>query len=375
MTPLRLARTASLAVVLAVVVLGATGARAHETGTSSLHLRVDGTDVVGDWELTVRDARALLGLPPGGEPDRLGPSEQADLGRRFAATVSLSGDGRPCPIEILEVRLPDPAPGTPATARLALRAACAGELRSLRIDYPLLFDLDPRHRTWFSLRDSRHTQAGVFHADQRQIELAVEHRDRLGTVLAYGREGAWHVLGGLDHVLFLLCLLLPIRFAGDAAARRRTGARILAIVTAFTVAHSLTLALSVLGVVSLPARPVEVAIALSVFAAAWNNVRPWLPVSAAWMAGAFGLVHGLGFASALVRLGLPSDARGFALAGFNLGVEAGQLAVVALWLPVAWELGRHPAWGRRAVPMASLAIAWLAAVWVLGRGLGLFSLG
>src|SRR5262249_8285044 len=151
--------------------------------------------------------------------------------------------------------------------------------------------------------------------------------------LEFVREGVRHIWSGLDHLLFLLALLLPAPLArawgrweprAGLAAAAREG---LKVVTAFTVAHSLTLGLAFFGLVSFRAQWVEVAIALSVFAAAWNNLRPFLPGRAWAMALAFGLVHGLGFAGALRNLALPIRARGLALAAFNVGVELGQLAI------------------------------------------------
>ena len=142
---------------------------------------------------------------------------------------------------------------------------------------------------------------------------------------------------------------------------------VLKIVTAFTVAHSITLSLAALGLVELPSRLVESAIAVSVILAALNNLRP-LVLGRLWMvAFGFGLLHGFGFASALAGLGLPRDALALALVGFNLGVEAGQLAIVLVFLPVAFAL-RHSSLYRRQVMFGgSLLIALLASIWFIER--------
>lgn len=160
--------------------------------------------------------------------------------------------------------------------------------------------------------------------------LAVERRPHR-TLLPWIRLGVEHILGGGDHLAFLLGMLLVLDLALDR--------RMVATVTAFTVAHSLSLALAALDVVRLPAVPVEAAIAASVVlvarealhegAATLTRRRPWL------VAGLFGLVHGLGFAGALARIGLPRGAVGTSLFGFNLGVEIGQLAVVLLAVALA----------------------------------------
>jgi hypothetical protein len=191
----------------------------------------------------------------------------------------------------------------------------------------------------------------------------------------------WHIWIGFDHILFLLSLLLPsvLRRQGDrwAAVDRATDAfkDVLKVVTAFTVAHSITLSLAVLGVINLPSRLVESVIAASVVAAAVNNLRP-LVLERLWMvAFGFGLVHGFGFASVLADLGLPRDALALALVGFNVGVEVGQLAIVAVFLPVAYAL-RRTAFYRRCVMLGgSLGITAVAGIWLIERAFNVKVLG
>ena len=142
---------------------------------------------------------------------------------------------------------------------------------------------------------------------------------------------------------------------------------VLRIVTAFTVAHSITLSLATLGLVSLPSRLVESVIAASVVLAALNNVWPLFQGRRWSVAFAFGLILGFGFASVLADLGLPQDALALALVGFNVGVELGQLAIVVAFLPLAFVL-RDSAFYRRAVLVAgSLLIAAIALAWFLER--------
>ena len=139
------------------------------------------------------------------------------------------------------------------------------------------------------------------------------------------------------------------------------------IVTAFTVAHSITLTLATLGVVSLPSALVESAIAASVVLAALNNLFPLFQGRRWTMAFVFGLIHGFGFATVLGELQLPQGALVLALLAFNAGVELGQLAIVAVFVPLAYAL-RAGAFYRRVVLQAgSWAIAGLAAVWFVER--------
>jgi hypothetical protein len=150
---------------------------------------------------------------------------------------------------------------------------------------------------------------------------------------------------------------------------------VLKIVTAFTVAHSITLSLAALGVIALPTRLTESAIALSVVLAALNNIYPLFQGRRWMVAFGFGLIHGFGFASVLADLGLPRDALLLALVGFNLGVETGQLAIVAVFLPLAFSL--RGGWFYRRVVLfgGSILITLLALVWLVERVFNLKVIG
>jgi hypothetical protein len=142
-------------------------------------------------------------------------------------------------------------------------------------------------------------------------------------------------------------------------------------VTAFTVAHSITLSLAALGVIDLPTRLVESVIAASIVVAALNNLRPLVTRRLWLVAFGFGLVHGFGFASVLADLGLPRDALVLALVGFNIGVELGQLAIVVLFLPLAFALRRTRFYRSWVMVGGSLVIALLALVWLVERAGGI----
>jgi len=136
------------------------------------------------------------------------------------------------------------------------------------------------------------------------------------------------------------------------------------------VAHSITLSLAALGIVALPSRLVESAIAASVVVAALNNLKPVVEGRRWLVAFGFGLIHGFGFASVLTELGLPRDTLVLALVGFNLGVECGQLAIVALFLPLAYSLRASRFYRRTVMLGGSLAIAGIAGIWLAERVFG-----
>ena len=186
-----------------------------------------------------------------------------------------------------------------------------------------------------------------------------------------------HIWIGYDHMLFLISLLLPAvlvrreRCWQPVASLRSALLGVLAVVTAFTVSHSITLTLAALDVIALPPRLVESAIALSVLLASLNNIVPLVTRRGWLLAFAFGLVHGFGFASVLGDLGLPRGALALALAGFNVGVEVGQLAVVLAIVPLIYALRAARFYRPGILVAGSSAIAFVAGVWLVGRALGL----
>jgi hydrogenase/urease accessory protein HupE len=180
---------------------------------------------------------------------------------------------------------------------------------------------------------------------------------------AYLRLGVEHILTGVDHLLFLLGLLVACR-------RLRTVA---GVVTCFTVAHSVTLALAALGVVTLPGRVVEPLIAATiVFVGVENLVRGDEPKGRWLLTFAFGLVHGLGFAAALQQIGLGANGTSIVgpLVAFNLGVELGQLAVAVPLLVLLWKLRAVPAFARHGARAVSLIVVGFGIVWLVQRLVG-----
>jgi len=382
--PLRARRGRRLAALLFLVVplFATTPAAAHGVGTSQLHLRIDGTHITGTWDLNVRDARLALGLapmPPGeaGWQD-LRPHEP-ELRALLVRSLTLQADSSNVPVALT----PAPMEWNQEFNYVLFHvvAECPAAPTRLAMHCELLFDIDPKHRAYFSVEDARAINVGVFRAHERSVAFTVRQFHLGEIVWEFVRDGMWHIWTGLDHMMFLLALLLPatlIRTGGTWIPRPGlwpSTREVLKVVTAFTLAHSLTLCLSFFGLIRLPQQWIEVGIAVSVFAAAWNNLRPFLPGRAWVMALGFGLVHGLGFAGALGNLSLPRHARVLALAAFNVGVEVGQIAIVAAILPLLYVASRRSWYPRFVMGLGSLAIAWLAIVWVLERGfsLSLFS--
>ncbi len=257
-------------------------------------------------------------------------------------------------------------------ATVQLSAECPSTAQ-LKIRYGLLFDRDPQHRALITVRQGDVVDTAIARADLQTVEIGSASSNAFADFL---REGVHHILIGYDHLAFLISLLLTaalVRSRRDwtpVTRLRDALGHTLGIVTAFTLAHSITLSLAALGLVTPVSRWVEASIALSVLLAALNNIFPVVS-RRLWVLGfGFGLIHGFGFAGALGELGLPQGQRLLALFAFNLGVEVGQLAVVALVLPLLYLVRRQRWYPRIAMPVLSLAIALLAGYWLVERLIG-----
>lgn len=341
------------------LVLHAALAAAHKPSDSYLTLDV-GDVVRGRWDIAVRDLEHAIGLDADGDGAITWAelrAKHADIAAYALSRLSVSG----CTLQPGPQLVERHSDG--AYTVLQFSADCSAmPPTELELRYTLFADVDTTHRGLVRAQIGRQTVTGVLGPDHPTLVLRAEGRSGF---LDYGREGAWHIWIGFDHLLFLLSLLLP----AVLAVRRFAPAfwDVFKVVTAFTVAHSITLALAALGVVSLPSRLVESAIALSVILAALNNLWPMVERRRWLVAFAFGLLHGFGFATVLAELGLPRESLVAALLGFNLGVELGQLAIVAAFLPLAFAARDTWFYRRMIFVGGSVAIALIAALWMVER--------
>lgn len=268
--------------------------------------------------------------------------------------VALVAQGRRC--EAGPGSVPDAAPPAERIV-LVVDYACGLEVRDLQIQDDLPDVLGADYHTLARIDAAGATTQFAFGAETRVARVSLEERRRgLASFVMLGIE---HILTGWDHLLFLLVLLL--RGGGWLSLLR--------IVTAFTLAHSATLALAAFDVVTLPDRLVESVIALSIALVAGENLLFRSLVARRWLVSfGFGLVHGFGFSSVLREVGLPTQGLVLSLLGFNVGVEVGQALVVAVALP-ALALLRRTRWEPRVVRIASLATLLVGAVLFLERAL------
>jgi hypothetical protein len=253
---------------------------------------------------------------------------------------------------------------------------CPSAPRALGVSYSLFFDIDPQHRGIVRIDDGTGTRTAIFSPRDRQqvFERATLRPMRqLGAAIRLGID---HIFAGIDHLCFLIALLLP-----SVLNREKGGWRpverlrpalvdVLKIVTAFTLAHSITLTLSALEILRLPSRLVEAGIAASVVVAAVNNLYPLLAEDRWAAAFALGLLHGFGFSATLMDLGLPRQNLALTLFGFNVGVELGQACVVAAFVPLAYLARRTWLYRWVGIAFGSTVIAGVALVWFVERAFG-----
>ena len=357
-------------------------AHAHKPSDSYLILKVDGSTIQGQWDIALRDLDFAIGLDGNGD----GAISWGELRARHAAITAyalprlkIQTEGKTCPTRATEHLVDKHSDGTYAVLRFV--AECGQPLTAVDLNYSLLFDVDPQHKGLLRLEHKGSTTTGIFSPEKASQRFEFSEITLLHQFLEYAQEGVWHIWIGFDHILFLLSLLLPaVLYRSKQHWQAVAGFRpalwdVLKIVTAFTLAHSITLSLATLGVVTLPSRLVESAIAASVVLSAMNNVFPLIEGRRWMVAFAFGLIHGFGFASVLADLGLPQDALLLALVGFNIGVEGGQLAIVSAFLPLAYFMRKTAFYRRVVLFTGSILIMLLASVWLVERVFDLKLLG
>ena len=418
---------------IAIALLAGT-AQAHKPSDSYLAITLQDGKLRGQWDIALRDLDLAVGLDADGDGRITWGEVRAQHGpiaAYAAARLQLQADGQPCTVVVGAQQVDEHTDGAYSVLPLALTCPVAAP-KTLSLRYTLLADLDPQHRGLLKLTVEGASRSAILGPQAPEQTFTLASINRWQAFADYLRDGVWHIWIGFDHILFLLSLLLPAvglwtrslggrtrsaatggdeshfvpafrgvatstplksgrklgsrptRFASTSSAAQAPGRRwqpvdrfsqavveVLRVVTAFTLAHSITLSLAVLGLVSLPSRVVESSIAASVLLAALNNVWPVFHGRRWMVAFAFGLLHGFGFASVLVDLGLPQGALAVALVGFNVGVELGQLAIVVAFLPLAYALRRSWFYRRAVLVGGSLLIALLAGVWLVERAFDL----
>jgi HupE / UreJ protein len=349
---------------------------AHKPSDSLLSLTVQHDHIEGRWDIALRDLDDAIGLDADGDGAITWEevrSTQDKIAAYALSRLTVTSGETPCLAQAPRQLIDHHTDG--AYAVLLFTMTCPSAIETLQADYRLLFDLDAQHKGLLRLIHEEDSTTAIFSQESPTHQFTIGKTSIWRQARQYVHEGIWHIWLGYDHVLFLLALLLP------AVLRRVEGRweatpdflsafwEVLAIVTAFTIAHSITLGVATVGLIALPSRLVESAIAASVVFAGISNLYPALVQRRRLVAFLFGLIHGFGFASVLSDLGLPRGSLALSLVSFNLGVEVGQLAIVAMFLPLAYGLRKSWTYQRLVLVSGSLCIVALACAWLIERTL------
>ncbi len=362
-------------------------ALAHKSSDAYLQIDAGATATTVRWDIALRDLDVELALDADddgqltwGEVQAAWPRIEAyALPRLQLGGCALRPAGR-----ALERR------NDGAYAVLMLSADCV-LTQQPALGYTLFREIDPTHRgiariqlagqplALAMLDPSRGVtlQAATPAGEPAQAAPAAQSGQAAQSAVAgawgFVREGVHHILTGYDHVLFLLCLLLPSVMRrspqGWQPVARLSEAiwPVVGIVSAFTVAHSITLGLAALKIVSLPSSIIEPAIAVTIILAALDNVWPIFPVRRVVVTFLFGLIHGFGFAGVLAELNLPTTDFAWALLQFNVGLELGQLAIVVGVTALLFALRQWPRYRPLVIRGGSFAALVIGVLWLIER--------
>ena len=344
----------------------------HSLSDSYLELHFEKTAIHGQWQIAIRDLELAIGLDSNRDTQVSWGEIQAkeQTIRAYAqANLQIDRSGEACSYKFGTTMISDLNAGM--FLYLPLTGQCANS-GATTVQYNLLFDIDSSHRGIATVYEDDRLHSLLFTPVQRSVTLAQQSASLLTHMKNFVVEGVWHIWIGLDHILFLVALLLPIVLGSKESRTKNLNyggmlREIFKVVTAFTVAHSITLILASLNIVSLPSRLVESLIALSVAVSGLNIIVPIFRGRHWQIAFGFGLIHGFGFAGVLSDLSLPTAQYISGLLSFNLGVEIGQLVIVLVLVPALLLLGAPKPMRLATRACAGISITAFGALWVAER--------
>jgi hypothetical protein len=365
-------------VATAIVLLCGSPAAAHLTPNSEVQLAIGHSSIRADVIVPQGEYAFATGNPVGNDARSL------DLARAYFESRSavLAPDGRRWSRHIESIAFAQIA-GPPDLQVIELWTPPSGApLRRFTIEWRVIVDTLPNHFALFVVSSDVATRVGAVHevigAVRKDSTGLVVERGGSSPITAFANAvmlGVDHILGGYDHLLFLLALLLPApliatggRWAGLRPMRQTIG-HLARIVTAFTIGHSATLIGATLGHWHLPSAPVEVMIAISVLVSAIHAIRPLAPGREPLIALVFGLIHGLAFATIFAQAGAAMGSGALSLAGVNLGIEIVQLGIVLATAPALLVLAQTVAYSPIRVGAAAFA-CFAALAWIVNRTTG-----
>jgi len=259
--------------------------------------------------------------------------------------------------------------------KLPLSLACAKPKADISLSYDLFFNLDKDQKLFVKL-DNNQSRPAIVDPLHNKLHIKLQKSSLYDSILEYIKTGIWHIWMGYDHILFLLMLLVPSVYIQNRSSYtakksfKELFIDVVKIATAFSIAHSFTLALSAFRIINPPANLIEVLIAITIIITALNNIFDLFSVKIWKLAFGFGLIHGFGFANVLRELVNNKTDFISLLVGFNIGVELGQLAIIAAVLPILYLLRKSDFYRLFILKFFSFFVLVIATIWAIERSFG-----
>ncbi|MEH6824422.1 MAG: HupE/UreJ family protein [Motiliproteus sp.] len=358
-------------------------ASAHTLGQTYLYMTVSETALTGRFEVTASDLNAALGLQltTDGSLDleQIDPYQE-QIANYLQDNVSIALNGKPAVLHYQSTTLRSPKIAQYVMTEFRIESP-AGIPDVIDVEYGVMFDVDPKQQAYLLIENNWRSGtfeneakiALTFAADDRKQRLDLSESTLLRGIWSMATLGMHHIIEGIDHVMFLVALLLTavvLRAEGrwQGVENFRVAAwNLLKIITLFTLAHSITLSLTTFETLAIPARVVESVIAASIAVAALEVFYPIFRSRIGPVVFLFGLFHGAGFASVLLSMNIHSDYLALTLLGFNLGVELGQIAIVLLCFPLLFMVRSQWIYLRFGIQSIASGLILVASYWFIER--------
>ncbi len=374
-------RALILTLLCVVVLLSQSPAFGHNLGQSYAYLKIYDDKITGRFEIILDDLNLLLSRDTAGNritKENLN-EHLVEINEYYQNHVTFTVNGEQLPYRFT---------GVDTLAAQALFVLLDFNLIEERttpdlidIYYSVMFDLDSAHtgmvlieQFWRgNIFNNERQPSLVFSSSNRNQQLDLSNFTMFSGLMGIVKLGVKHIWLGIDHILFLIALILPAamirrkRHWEPVTEFRSALFYVIKIVTLFTIAHTMTLSLAAFRVVDLPSRVVESVIAISIAIAALDILFPIFKKKISWVVFIFGLFHGFGFASVLFHLGVLGEHMALSLFGFNLGVEIGQVAVILVIFPVLYMIRNYAFFPKIILRFGAIALIMLSAVWFVER--------
>lgn len=356
---------------LAFILVGVCSALAHQPGNSSIVLKIlEDSSIQGEYHVANVDVVSIDLMLEDALKNTLNtslPFNKQTQGVRSLAFLEISSSGS---ATYISTGTPEPVTTEDGVHTMIPFTTGPINVEAIQVTFSEFFQFDPQHTVNIELELSETSKVGLISLDKPTWEPADSAFEQF---IVFTIEGVWHIWIGIDHILFLVALLLPsvLRLEKSkwvpVSNFKAAFYNVLKVVTAFTIAHSVTLTLATLNIVTLPSKWVEAVIALSVVLAALNNIYPMVSDRVWVVALGFGFIHGFGFANVLADLELPKGTLAVALFSFNIGVELGQLAIVIVMFPIIFLLRQQAFYQPIKLKLGSAVIGIIASLWIVDR--------